>query len=580
MEPHVKYRRPRWKKVSGHLAAAIGTVLIATSTPLAHAAPANGEVAGSSESTLSQLVKAATAKENQASELELNLGTLREAVNRALVDLKDAQVAAEKARLTAKEARKALTTADEDVLSAQSEFSKIAQSAFKNGATAGQPMYAGADNVGDALDRASFLRGDAEKQAKVIDELDQKRTEQANKESQLRVARTDAEMAEGKAKDAQTTAETALTTAEKDLETVIAERDKAIADRDLAQAKLKAAREAIAKIESEPNASPAAQQQRENDVAQEAADSVVTAEKKSEEKSEPAAEPAAPAPADEPAAQAPAPAPAPAQEPAPAPAEQGSQGAQDTQGTDAAVGDALTDALNTALDVANQLAEGQLDHTDLENPFPAANDIEADTPDGITIPEQPSTDTDAPTSGDSDAEATPEATVEQATDTTSVPATPESDSGTSVAPSVAGMSRAEQIEVVISRAMGQIGQPYAWGGGNASGPTKGIRDGGVADRHGDFNKIGFDCSGLTLYAYAGLGIDLPHFTGYQYQRGTQVPASQMQRGDLIFYGPNGHGHVAIALGDGTMIEAPQSGGHVQVVPVRWNGMTPNVVRLV
>nr|WP_255549512.1 NlpC/P60 family protein [Corynebacterium sp. TAE3-ERU12] len=140
-------------------------------------------------------------------------------------------------------------------------------------------------------------------------------------------------------------------------------------------------------------------------------------------------------------------------------------------------------------------------------------------------------------------------------------------------------SRAAKIETVISRAKAYLGTPYAWGGGNANGPTRGIRDGGVADAHGDYNKVGFDCSGLTLYAYAGVGISLPHYTGYQYQRGTHYPKSQMQRGDLLFWGPNGHGHVAIYLGDGTMIEAPQSGDVVKISPVRYNSMTPNVVRL-
>ena len=141
-------------------------------------------------------------------------------------------------------------------------------------------------------------------------------------------------------------------------------------------------------------------------------------------------------------------------------------------------------------------------------------------------------------------------------------------------------SSSQKVETVIARAMGQLGVPYAWGGGNANGPPKGIRDGGVADSHGDYNKIGFDCSGLTLYAYAAVGIDLPHYTGYQYQRGKHYPASQMKRGDLLFWGPNGHGHVAIYLGDGKMIEAPQSGSVVKISPVRYNGMTPNVVRLV
>lgn len=138
----------------------------------------------------------------------------------------------------------------------------------------------------------------------------------------------------------------------------------------------------------------------------------------------------------------------------------------------------------------------------------------------------------------------------------------------------------DAIETAIARAQSQIGVPYAWGGGDANGPTSGIRDGGIGDANGDFGKVGFDCSGLVLYAFAAVGMDLPHYTGYQYLRGTPVDHADVQRGDLIFYGPNGSQHVAIYLGDGMMLEAPSSGGHVQETPVRWNGLSENAVRLI
>ncbi len=136
------------------------------------------------------------------------------------------------------------------------------------------------------------------------------------------------------------------------------------------------------------------------------------------------------------------------------------------------------------------------------------------------------------------------------------------------------------IELVIDRGMSVLGTPYSWGGGNENGPTKGIRDGGVADSYGDYNKVGFDCSGLMMYAFGGLGISLPHYTGYQYTAGKQVPSSQMRRGDMIFYGPGASQHVALYLGDGKMLEAPQSGSVVKVSPVRFDGMTPYAVRMV
>ncbi|MET8998366.1 NlpC/P60 family protein [Amycolatopsis sp. NPDC004169] len=136
------------------------------------------------------------------------------------------------------------------------------------------------------------------------------------------------------------------------------------------------------------------------------------------------------------------------------------------------------------------------------------------------------------------------------------------------------------VEAAIARALSKLGMPYAWGGGNASGPTRGIRDGGVADRYGDYNKIGFDCSGLMIYAFAGVR-SLPHYSGYQYSAGRRVPLSQMRRGDLLFWGgPGGIHHVALYLGGGQMVEAPQSGLRVRIAPVRYGGIMPYATRLI
>ncbi|GAB3168019.1 NlpC/P60 family protein [Amycolatopsis stemonae] len=136
------------------------------------------------------------------------------------------------------------------------------------------------------------------------------------------------------------------------------------------------------------------------------------------------------------------------------------------------------------------------------------------------------------------------------------------------------------IEAVIARALSKVGLPYAWGGGNAGGPTRGIRDGGVADSYGDYNKIGFDCSGLMIYAFAGV-TGLPHYSGYQYTAGRRVPLSQMRRGDMLFWGgAGGIHHVALYLGGGQMVEAPQSGLRVRVAPVRYGGIMPYATRLI
>jgi cell wall-associated NlpC family hydrolase len=127
--------------------------------------------------------------------------------------------------------------------------------------------------------------------------------------------------------------------------------------------------------------------------------------------------------------------------------------------------------------------------------------------------------------------------------------------------------------------MSQLGVQYAWGGGNTQGPTYGIRDGGVADSHGDYRKIGFDCSGLMIYAFAPI-TTLPHYSGYQYHSGRKVPLSQMRRGDMLFWGTQRIHHVALYLGNGQMIEAPESGKHVRVAPVRYGDILPYAVRMI
>ena len=130
----------------------------------------------------------------------------------------------------------------------------------------------------------------------------------------------------------------------------------------------------------------------------------------------------------------------------------------------------------------------------------------------------------------------------------------------------------QATEYVIKRGMAQMGVPYSWGGGNASGPSRGIDSGA--------GTVGFDCSGLMLYMFAGVGIKLDHYTGSQYNAGRKVPSSQMRRGDMIFYGPNASQHVAMYLGDGQMLEAPYTGSVVKISPVRTSGMTPYVTRMI
>jgi cell wall-associated NlpC family hydrolase len=131
---------------------------------------------------------------------------------------------------------------------------------------------------------------------------------------------------------------------------------------------------------------------------------------------------------------------------------------------------------------------------------------------------------------------------------------------------------AQAIEFAIRRAGSQIGVPYSWGGGGLTGPSRGIDSGA--------GTVGFDCSGLTRYAFAGVGVLLPRFSGDQYNAGRKVPPSQAKRGDLLFWGPDGGQHEALYLGGGQMIEAQQTGVPVKISPVRVSGMTPYVTRVI
>lgn len=87
-----------------------------------------------------------------------------------------------------------------------------------------------------------------------------------------------------------------------------------------------------------------------------------------------------------------------------------------------------------------------------------------------------------------------------------------------------------RVDTVVGFALAQVGKPYKWG---AAGPGA------------------YDCSGLTMAAFARVGIRLPHQSGGQAGAGRAVSRSQLQRGDLVVYS----GHVGIALGGGRMVHA-------------------------
>jgi cell wall-associated NlpC family hydrolase len=85
---------------------------------------------------------------------------------------------------------------------------------------------------------------------------------------------------------------------------------------------------------------------------------------------------------------------------------------------------------------------------------------------------------------------------------------------------------------------------------------------------GGLSPWGMDCSGLTWAAYRAHGITIPRDADAQYRAGRPIALSAARPGDLLFYEPPSIGHVAMYLGGGRMIEAPNSASAVRIVPVR------------
>lgn len=128
-------------------------------------------------------------------------------------------------------------------------------------------------------------------------------------------------------------------------------------------------------------------------------------------------------------------------------------------------------------------------------------------------------------------------------------------------------STATQAAAVVNAAEKMIGTPYSWGGGNASGPSKGT----CCSPHGKSGEkiTGFDCSGLTLYAWARAGIHLPRTAAAQFTASEPVKPGKQRPGDLVFYGDSASSihHVAIYIGGGWVIDAPRPGAKVRFDPM-------------
>jgi peptidoglycan DL-endopeptidase CwlO len=129
--------------------------------------------------------------------------------------------------------------------------------------------------------------------------------------------------------------------------------------------------------------------------------------------------------------------------------------------------------------------------------------------------------------------------------------------------SIAAALTQTEATSMLSAALSRRGMPYVWG---ATGPGS------------------FDCSGLVQWSYAQAGVRMPRVAADQARTGPAVPVSQLQPGDLLFYhtdptDPGYISHVAIYIGNGLMIQAPEPGMNVEIVPASTGSEFAGAIRV-
>ena len=436
-------------------------------------------LANADPDTMAKLIADVAQANQRLQDLNAQIQTEEEGVNKAVVDVETARDNAATAQHDVETSQHSVKDADVAIAAAQKRFDTFAVASYVNGPS---DSYLTAKNPDDMIATASAGQTLATSSQQVMDNLQRARTEQLNKESTARLAKQKADKAVGDAQSSQNAAVAALTDAQRKFGEQQHEVTRLADERNAAQSRLDAARNWSASAGGP-------------DAGQRAASSPGDRW-----------DPAAPGSPSRP---------------------QGNGGNWDgawdptlpqvpsanVPGDPVAVLNKVLGTMSTSSEVTSNMGRSFLQQLGL-----------APTPSGFT---------------------------------------------NGKIPRVYGR---QASEYVIRRAGSQIGVPYSWGGGTAAGPGKGIGSGS--------GTTGFDCSGLVLYAFAGVGIKLPHYSGAQYDLGRKIPASQMRRGDVIFYGPGGSQHVTIYLGQGQMLEAPDVGLKVRIAPVRTSGMTPFVIRYI
>ena len=427
--------------------------------------------------TMAKLIADVAQANQHLQDLNAEIQTQEESVNKAVVDVETARDNATAAQHDVEASQQSVKTADAAIATAQKRFDRFAVASYVNGPSDG---YLTAASPDDMIATAAAGQALATSSQQVMDNLQRARTEQLNKDSSARLAKQKADKAVADAQSSQNAAVAALTSAQHKFGEQQQEVTRLGDERNAAQTRLDAARNRSASAGG-PDAGPRAASSDRWD-------------------------PAAPGSPNRP---------------------QGNGGNWDgawdptlpqvpsanIPGDPIAILNKVLGISATSSEVTSNMGRSFLQQLGL-----------APTPTGFT---------------------------------------------NGKIPRVYGR---QASEYVIRRGLSQLGVPYSWGGGTAAGPGKGIGSGS--------GTTGFDCSGLVLYSFAGVGIKLPHYSGAQYDLGRKIPASQMRRGDVIFYGPGGSQHVTIYLGQGQMLEAPDVGLKVRVAPVRTSGMTPYVIRYI
>jgi cell wall-associated NlpC family hydrolase len=427
--------------------------------------------------TMAKLIADVAQANQRLQDLNAQIQTEEESVNKAVVDVETARDNATAAQHDVEASQQSVKGADAAITVAQKRFDHFAVASYVNGPS---DSYLTAASPDDMIATAAAGQALAASSQRVMDNLQRARTEQLNKDSSARLAKQKADKAVGDAQSSQNAAVAALTSAQHKFGEQQQEVTRLGDERNAAQARLDAARNWSASAGGPDAGQRAASSDRWD--------------------------PAAPGSPNRP---------------------QGSGGNWDgawdptlpqvpsanVPGDPIAILNKVLGTMSTSSEVTSNMGRSFLQQLGL-----------APTPTGFT---------------------------------------------NGKIPRVYGR---QASEYVIRRGLSQLGVPYSWGGGTAAGPGKGIGSGS--------GTTGFDCSGLVLYSFAGVGIKLPHYSGAQYDLGRKIPASQMRRGDVIFYGPGGSQHVTIYLGQGQMLEAPDVGLKVRVAPVRTSGMTPYVIRYI